>query len=133
MKMIIYNAANSQTSRPTSASIRIHGRSGAIYFNQKAIDLIGLEERDGIIICQDSDSPADFFIHKSAAPDSFKVTGIDKQKGKICCSKIANLILGNTPEMAAHLRTKSASFKILNPVQFEGMDFHLIVKQGSSR
>ena len=107
MKLIEFNSENSGRTVPKFPAVRITHGAGTFCFNKEAVELMELTHDSSVVICQDEDSPRDFYIRKSENPAAFKL----RQKIKtyhmlFSCGKIAKQILA-TAKM-----DKSASFRI---------------------
>ena len=121
MKLKVYDKRNScsiSTGRPT---VRISRKAGLLTFQKGAIALLGLLPGDRLIVCNDEDSPRDWYIHKTADPEAFA----PKPKGKAG----ANIVQFNSSILAAKVLDSAgvaerASFAISKtPAIINGMEY----------
>ena len=121
MKLKVYDKRNScsfSTGRPT---VRISRKAGLLTFQKGAISLLGLLPGDKLIVCNDEDSPRDWYIHKTADPEAFA----PKQKGKAG----ANIVQFNSSILATKVLDSAgvagrASFAISKtPAIINGMEY----------
>lgn len=119
MKLKVYNQQNSKNSITGKPTVRIHRPSGIMSFSKAACQLIGVASGDKIVIVQDEDEPADFFIHKTNHPDGFTLRAkADNAGASFNCSKIAALL---TPGLTA------VAYPVSGAQVIDGMSYHLIV------
>jgi hypothetical protein len=93
MKLIEYNSENTANTEPKFPRVRV-GKSGLFSFNGEAQALLELTDESSVIICNDEDSPRDFYIRKTELPNAFKLRGKGSQKFLMFnCAKVEKMIL----------------------------------------
>jgi len=97
MKFKVYNITNSKSFMPGKSTLRVNERAGLFTFSKTAGELMGFSEGCRIEICQDEDSPKDFFVFKSASPDAFLIR-IKEHSPSFNCVKLATLLLDEGEE-----------------------------------
>jgi hypothetical protein len=129
MKLKIYNTTNSKISVTGKATIRVNERAGLLTFSKAAAELIGIMEiGSSIEICQDEDSPEDFFVYKSATPEAFSLRIKGTNAPTFNCTKLATLLLDKGQEKKHTIPQKRAeSFMIGSPQEIDGQTMHLII------
>ena len=128
MKFKVYNITNSKSFMPGKSTLRVHERAGLFTFSKTAGELMGFQEGCRIEICQDEDSPKDFFVFKSVSPDAFPVR-IKENSPSFNCVKLATLILdeGEDKKHIVNLG-RSTTFQI-GPAQIIDDDiYHPIIR-----
>jgi hypothetical protein len=107
MKLIEYNSENSSHKVPKFPAVRITHGAGTFCFNKEAVELMDLTHDSSVVVCQDADSPRDFYIRKSENPAAFKLRQkINTYYMLFSCGKVAKSIL------SAAKVDKSAAFRI---------------------
>ncbi len=120
MKLKVYDKKNSNLFLVGKPTVRISRKAGLLTFQKGAIELMGLVPGDKLIVCNDEDSPRDWYIHKTADPEGFA----PKAKGKIN----ANIVQFNSTILAAKILDSAgvaqrASFTISKtPATINGME-----------
>jgi hypothetical protein len=122
MKLKIYNQENSKNVISGKALIRIARKSGLITFSKSACEKLGLTLNDKLNICQDEESPLDFYIHKTAHPSGFelRIKAPAKTGAAFNCAKLSNLILWDK-------NCKSAAYLIGDSFELEGLLYWPII------
>ncbi len=94
MKLRTFNQTNSKSHTTGILTVRVSEKTGLFSFSKAASELLGLMDGDGILVSQDEDSPAAFFIHKSTDPEAFMVR-IKKSSSAFAfnCTSLAILLL----------------------------------------
>ena len=121
MKFNVYNSENSKSVFSGKSMIRISRKAGLFTFSKTAGERIGLVEGDRVVIVQDTDSPDNFYVHKTADPSGFLLRFKTANYGaSFNCSKLANVILDSTPY-------KTVGYILGGAQEIDGMAYHLIL------
>jgi hypothetical protein len=123
MKLIEFNSENSTNKVIKFPAVRITHSAGTFCFNKEAVELMELAHDSSVVICQDEDSPRDFYVRKSENPAAFKLRQkINTYHMLFSCGKVARQILA-TAKM-----DKSASFRISKEkIEMGGGTYFLII------
>lgn len=124
MKLQIYNKANSSLVRePNAPTVRVAVKNGLFTLNGTATALLGLKDKDGVIISADTDRPKDWYIAKVNAPEGFVGRLKDDKKSfNVNCVKA-------TTAMAKSVGINTAcSFTIApKPTLVDGVEWYAIL------
>jgi hypothetical protein len=123
MKLIEFNSENSSNKVQKFPAVRIAGRAGTFCFNREAVDLMELSYDSSVVVCQDEDSPRDFYIRKTENPAAFKLRQkINTYNMTFNCGKVAKSILSSAKV------DKSAAFRISKEkIEMGGGTYFLII------
>lgn len=121
MKFNVYNSENSKSIFSGKSMIRISRKAGLFTFSKTAGERIGLVNGDRVVIVQDSESPDNFYVHKTSDPSGFLLRFKTANYGaSFNCSKLANIILDSTPY-------KTVSYILGGVQEIEGLAYFLIL------
>ena len=133
MKLKIYNITNSKNFVPGKSTLRVNERAGLLTFSKTAGKMMGFQEGCRIEICQDEDSPKDFFVFKSASPDAFPLR-IKENSPSFNCVKLATLLLDEGEEKKHVVNLgRSATFLIGQAQIIDDDVYHLIIRPKPSK
>jgi hypothetical protein len=123
MKLKVYNSENSHHFVMGKPTIRIARKAGLISFSKGAIELLKLTDTDRLVVCNDEDSPRDWFLHKTDEPSAFAI----RIKGKATVFQFNSAIL--VQNILDSLKIElGASFKLAKtPVQMDGKEYWPII------